>query len=103
MKCKPYTPSILSLLHSMPKTNSWLPRLYCQPEASLAMFKRVLADKDLATGDVDLAGTYETNGDASATHTEPFAALTSTAIVTRVTATASLVMSAETMVQVKYF
>ncbi len=103
MKCKPYTPSILSLLHSMPKTNSWLSRLYCQPEASLATFKRVLANKDFATGDADLAGTYETNGDGPATHTEPFAALTSTSIATRLTATASLVMSAETMVQVKYF
>ena len=42
------------------------------------MFERVLANMDIATGDTTLTGTYETNGTASATHTEPFVALPST-------------------------
>ena len=36
------------------------------------MFRRVLAFKDIATGEVDLSADYDTKGDAHATHTEPF-------------------------------
>ena len=50
---------------------------FYQPVASLAMFQRVLANLDLATGTEALTGTYETNGTASATHTEPYVAIPS--------------------------
>ena len=41
------------------------------------MFQRVLGNLDLATGLEALTGTYETNGTASATHTEPYVAIPS--------------------------
>ena len=50
---------------------------FYQPVASLAMFQRVLGNLDVATGTEALTGTYETNGTASATHTEPYVAIPS--------------------------
>lgn len=50
---------------------------FYQPLASLEMFKRVLDNVDLATGEEALTGTYETNGTADATHTEPYVAIPS--------------------------
>ena len=41
------------------------------------MFQRVLANLDVATGTEALSGTYETNGTATATHTEPYVAIAS--------------------------
>ncbi|MCJ1474854.1 hypothetical protein MMC13_003514 [Lambiella insularis] len=54
---------------------------FYQPEASLAMFRRVLDNKVLADGSELVTPTYSTNGTATATHTEPFVPLppTSTA------------------------
>lgn len=50
---------------------------FYQPEASLAMFSRVLGDVDIATGETVVTGTYETNGTADATHTEPYVGIPS--------------------------
>jgi len=50
---------------------------FYQPEASLAMFSRVLGNVDLATGGMALIGTYESNGTANATHSEPYVAIPS--------------------------
>lgn len=50
---------------------------FYQPEAALAMFTRVLGNVDLATGGEVLTGTYESNGTANATHTEPYVAIPS--------------------------
>ena len=50
---------------------------FYQPEASLALFTRVLGNLDLATGELPLTGTYESNGTANATHTEPYVAIPS--------------------------
>lgn len=50
---------------------------FYQPEASLALFARVLGNLDLATGGVALTGTYESNGTANATHSEPYVAIPS--------------------------
>ena len=41
------------------------------------MFERVLGNVDIATGDIVVTGTYETNGTADATHTEPYVAIPS--------------------------
>ena len=51
---------------------------FYQPEASLEFFRRVLENRDIALGTTELTGTYETNGTASATHTEPFVPLSTT-------------------------
>ncbi|KAI4206104.1 MAG: hypothetical protein LQ346_001287 [Caloplaca aetnensis] len=51
---------------------------YYQPEASLEYFRRILGGKDIALGTTDITGTYSTNGNANATHTEPFVPLTTT-------------------------
>lgn len=51
---------------------------FYQPLASLELFKRVLGNKDVATGEVPVTGNYGTNGSATATHTEPFVALPKT-------------------------
>ena len=48
---------------------------FYQPVGALAAFSRVLGDVDIATGDVAVTGTYETNGTANATHTEPYVAV----------------------------
>lgn len=48
---------------------------FYQPEASLAMFQRVLGNIDLATGEEVVTGTLVTNGTANATHTEPYVAI----------------------------
>ena len=48
-----------------------------QPEASLAMFQRVIEHKDIATGEEAVTANLTTNGTAKATHTEPFVALPS--------------------------
>lgn len=48
---------------------------FYQPLASLAMFSRVLGNVDIATGDTLVTGSYETNGTANATHTEPYVAI----------------------------
>lgn len=51
---------------------------FYQPLASLEYFRRILGGKDIALGTTDVTGTYSTNGDANATHTEPFVALPAT-------------------------
>jgi len=48
---------------------------FYQPAASLEMFKRVLGNKDIATGNEDVTGTYGSKGEAHATHTESFVAI----------------------------
>lgn len=48
---------------------------FYQPLASLAMFSRVLANVDIATGAEVVTGSYETNGTVNATHTEPYVAV----------------------------
>ena len=50
---------------------------FYQPLASLALFERVLGNVGIATGDTVLTGSYETNGTANATHTEPYVAIPS--------------------------
>ena len=50
---------------------------FYQPLASLEMFRRVLDNVDLATGSEALTSTYETNGTANATYTEPYVAIPS--------------------------
>ncbi|KAL6721823.1 hypothetical protein ACLMJK_000928 [Lecanora helva] len=50
---------------------------FYQPAASLALFSRVLGNLDIATGEEPLTGTYESNGTANATHTEPYVAIPS--------------------------
>jgi hypothetical protein len=69
---------------------------YYQPEASLELFRRVLGNKVLADGKSDVVENYDTNGDAKATHTEPYVAIstsrglqssTVTAVVTATTGT----------------
>ena len=50
---------------------------FYQPVAALAMFQRALGNLDLATGTEALTGTYETNGTASATHTNQYVAIPS--------------------------
>ena len=51
---------------------------YYQPEASLAFFKRTLEGLDIATGKEKVSADLGTEGEASATHTEPFVALPNT-------------------------
>ena len=52
----------------------------CVAVASLALFNRTVFHFDVATGEEMVTGTYETQGQANATHTEPYVALpTSTA------------------------
>lgn len=48
---------------------------YYQPLASLAMFNRTIKNMDIATGEEAVTVSYETNGTASATHTEPYVPL----------------------------
>jgi hypothetical protein len=50
---------------------------FYQPKASLAMFERTLAGLNLADGTEKLTAELSTEGDAHATHTEPFVALPS--------------------------
>ena len=50
---------------------------FYQPAASLALFSRVLGNVDLATGETALSGTYESNGTATATHSEEYVAIPS--------------------------
>lgn len=50
---------------------------YYQPLASLEYFRRVLGNKDIATGQVELTPTYGTTGSKNSTHTEPFVPLPS--------------------------
>lgn len=50
---------------------------YYQPLASLEYFRRVLGNKDVATGQVELTPTYGTTGPKNSTHTEPFVPLPS--------------------------
>lgn len=50
---------------------------FYQPAASLALFARVLGNVDLATGEDTLTGTYESNGTATATHSEEYVAIPS--------------------------
>ena len=63
---------------------------FYQPKASLEMFRRVLGNVDIASGEVELTATYQTNGTANATHTEPFVPLpSSTSTSASVSATSS--------------
>ncbi|KAL8998288.1 MAG: hypothetical protein Q9169_002602 [Polycauliona sp. 2 TL-2023] len=62
---------------------------FYQPLASLEFFRRVLANQDIATGGQELTGTYSTNGNASATHTEPFVPLSTTEALASSIASAS--------------
>jgi hypothetical protein len=48
---------------------------FYQPKASLAMFERTLAGLNLADGTEKVTAELSTEGDAKATHTEPFVAL----------------------------
>ena len=50
---------------------------YDQPLASLEFFRRVLGNKDIATGQIELTPTYGTTGPKNSTHTEPFVPLPS--------------------------
>lgn len=51
---------------------------FYQPVAALEMFRRVLGNVDIASGEVPVTGTYETNGTLpSATHTEAYVAIPS--------------------------
>jgi len=50
---------------------------FYQPEASLALFARVLGNLDIATGETGVTGSLETNGTAEATHSEPYVAIPS--------------------------
>lgn len=71
-------------------------RPFYQPEASLALFERVLAQKDIATGEVDLTGTYDTTGDEFATHTEPFVPLAATSAPATITSGSAAAAAATT-------
>lgn len=51
---------------------------YYQPIASLGFFKRALSGLDIATGKIPINASYGTQGEAQATHTEPFVALPAT-------------------------
>ncbi|KAL8786164.1 MAG: hypothetical protein Q9213_002934 [Squamulea squamosa] len=62
---------------------------FYQPLASLEFFRRVLGNRDIATGNEELTGTYGTNGNPSATHTEPFVPLSTTEAPASSVATAS--------------
>ncbi|KAI4230174.1 MAG: hypothetical protein L6R36_000287 [Xanthoria steineri] len=62
---------------------------FYQPLASLEFFRRVLGNRDIATGGQELTGMYSTNGDANATHTEPFVPLSTTEALASSVATAS--------------
>ena len=48
---------------------------YYQPIAALALFNRTINHLDIASGTETITATYETNGTASATHTESFVPL----------------------------
>ena len=48
---------------------------YYQPVAALEIFRRVLGNLILSDGSEALSGTYGTEGEATATHTESFVAL----------------------------
>ncbi|KAL8985877.1 MAG: hypothetical protein Q9205_000527 [Flavoplaca limonia] len=62
---------------------------FYQPLASLEYFRRVLANRDVATGEEELTGMYSTDGNANATHTEPFVPLSTTEALASSIATAS--------------
>ncbi|KAL8883220.1 MAG: hypothetical protein Q9192_007345, partial [Flavoplaca navasiana] len=62
---------------------------FYQPLASLEYFRRVLANRDIATGEEELTGMYSTDGNANATHTEPFVPLSTTEAPASSIATAS--------------
>jgi len=51
---------------------------YYQPIAALALFNRTINNWDTATGTKKVTGDLSTEGDAEATHTEPFVPLPST-------------------------
>ncbi|MCJ1405649.1 hypothetical protein MMC11_008878 [Xylographa trunciseda] len=63
---------------------------FYQPVGALEMFRRVLGNLTLADGSEQVTLTYETNGTATATHTEPFVSLPPTS-----TASASSTATAE--------
>ena len=48
---------------------------FYQPVGSLEAFRRILGYVDVATGEEAVTGSYETNGTANATHTEPYVAI----------------------------
>lgn len=50
---------------------------FYQPLASLEYFRRVLGNKDIATGQEELTATYGTKGSKNSTHSEPFVPLPS--------------------------
>ena len=50
---------------------------YYQPLASLEYFRRVLENKDIATGELELTASYGTTGPKNSTHTQPFVPLPS--------------------------
>ncbi|KAL8760184.1 MAG: hypothetical protein Q9199_000206 [Rusavskia elegans] len=62
---------------------------FYQPLASLEFFRRVLGNRDIATGGQELTGIYSTGGNANATHTEPFVPLSTTEALASSVATAS--------------
>lgn len=66
---------------------------YYQPLASLEFFRRVLGNKDIATGTIELTPTYGTKGTKNSTHTEPFVPLPSTTTSTAAPSSATGVNS----------
>ncbi|KAL8736019.1 MAG: hypothetical protein Q9166_000581 [cf. Caloplaca sp. 2 TL-2023] len=70
---------------------------FYQPLASLEFFRRVLGNRDIATGNVELTGTYSTDGRPNATHTEPFVPLSTTVALASSVASASGSMAVTAM------
>ncbi|KAL8767150.1 MAG: hypothetical protein Q9209_006241 [Squamulea sp. 1 TL-2023] len=70
---------------------------FYQPLASLEFFRRVLGNRDIATGNEELTGTYGTNGNPNATHTEPFVPLSTTQALASSAASASGSMAVTAM------
>ena len=69
---------------------------YYQPKGSLEFFRRVLENKTIADGSLQVTETYVTNGTANATHTEPFASLTLTSSATGSATTEGVVAASTT-------
>ncbi|KAL8860022.1 MAG: hypothetical protein Q9178_003571 [Gyalolechia marmorata] len=67
---------------------------FYQPLASLEFFRRVLENRDIATGSEELTGTYRSNGNANSTHTEPFVSLSTTVALASIVASVSEAMAA---------
>ncbi|KAL9050559.1 MAG: hypothetical protein Q9162_006554 [Coniocarpon cinnabarinum] len=60
---------------------------YYQPEAAFALFSRAISHRNVADGKQMVAADYDTQGEATATHTEPFVALPSSTSSSETSAT----------------